>query len=162
MIEYEMKEGKKCPLPACETADEASKLAEVKAIVEPRLQQLLQYCELFLNRIVDSVESIPYAPPPLNLAFVHRSFMNMGLSHCVTHLVTLFDIHIRYGMRWICQQLVLLGGRRFAEADRTKLLSLVGGYIYLRFFNPVVVTPDAVNFVRDKLDKVMRRNLILV
>jgi hypothetical protein len=39
--------------------------------------------------------------------------------------------------------------------------SLMGGYIYLRFFNPVIVTPDALNFI-SKPSRVMRRNLILV
>jgi len=38
----------------------------------------------------------------------------------------------------------------------------MGGYIYLRFFNPVIVTPDAINFISIKPNRIMRRNLILM
>jgi len=38
----------------------------------------------------------------------------------------------------------------------------MGGYIYLRFFNPVIVTPDALNFIQVKPSRIMRRNLILI
>ena len=40
--------------------------------------------------------------------------------------------------------------------------SLIGGYIYLRFFNPVIVTPDAMNIIATKPNRIQRRNLILV
>jgi hypothetical protein len=39
---------------------------------------------------------------------------------------------------------------------------LIGGYIYLRFFNPVIVTPDAMNIITTKPNRIQRRNLILV
>jgi hypothetical protein len=40
--------------------------------------------------------------------------------------------------------------------------SLIGGYIYLRFFNPVIVTPDALNITTIKPNRFQRRNLILI
>lgn len=66
------------------------------------------------------------------------------------------------GMRWICKQLGALCKERFADADRYQIGSLMGGYIYLRFFNPVIVTPDALNFIQVKPSRIMRRNLILI
>jgi Ras GTPase-activating-like protein IQGAP2/3 len=69
---------------------------------------------------------------------------------------------IPYGMRWISQQLGELSKQRFPTADRNQIGSLIGGYIYLRFFNPVIVTPDAVNFIKKKPTPKARRNLILI
>lgn len=69
---------------------------------------------------------------------------------------------VPYGVRWVCKQLGALAQERFPNADHSKISSLVGGYIYLRFFSPVIVTPDAMNFISDKPSRVMRRNLILV
>lgn len=65
-------------------------------------------------------------------------------------------------MRWICKKLRELAIEYFPDADKYQIGSLVGGYIYLRFFNPAIVTPDAINFIRNKPTKKMRRNLILV
>eukprot|EP00474_Spongospora_subterranea_P010430 CRZ10888.1 hypothetical protein [Spongospora subterranea] len=70
--------------------------------------------------------------------------------------------HVPYGMRWICKKLKDLSTHFFPGADNRRVGSMVGGYIYLRFFNPVVVTPDALDFVRGKVSKKMRRNLILI
>lgn len=69
---------------------------------------------------------------------------------------------IPFGIRWICKQLKSLAMQHFPHATKYQLGSLVGGYICLRFFSPVIVTPDALNFVDFKLDKAMRRNLVLI
>merc|ERR1712130_88378 len=66
------------------------------------------------------------------------------------------------GMRWICKQLKDLSKKKWPNADRYQIGSLIGGYIYLRFFNPVIVTPDYLGFVDVKPAKHMRRNLILL
>lgn len=70
--------------------------------------------------------------------------------------------HVPYGMRWISKKLRDLAVEFFPNADRKKVGSMIGGYIYLRFFNPVIVAPDALDFVRGKLSKKNRRNLILI
>ena len=44
----------------------------------------------------------------------------------------------------------------------SQIQSLQGGYIYLRFFNPVIVAPDAMNFIREKPSRTLRRNLVLI
>lgn len=69
---------------------------------------------------------------------------------------------VPYGMRWICKQLGTLAKQRFPDSDKYQIGSLMGGYIYLRFFNPVIVTPDAINFIQTKPSTIMRRNLVLI
>jgi len=54
---------------------------------------------------------------------------------------------IPYGVRWICKQLAVLCRERFADADRNQVGSLIGGYVYLRYFNPVIVNPDGNNII---------------
>lgn len=70
--------------------------------------------------------------------------------------------NVPYGMRWICKQLGKLCKAKFPETDKYQIGSLMGGYIYLRFFNPVIVTPDALNFIQTKPTRIKRRNLILI
>lgn len=69
---------------------------------------------------------------------------------------------IPMGMRWICKQLGQLCRQRFPDADKYQIGSIMGGYINLRFFNPVIVTPDALNFISTKPSRSMRRNLVLI
>jgi len=95
-------------------------------LIPPRVKQLEYIAEHFIQRIIETVDSVPF------------------------------------GIRWICRQLAEMAQQQFPEADRYAIGGLVGGYIYLRFFNPVVVTPESVHFVDKKLSKTMRRNLILV
>jgi len=108
------------------TADEAAENKYVKRLIPPRVKQLEYIAEHFIQRIIETVDSVPF------------------------------------GIRWICRQLAEMAQQRFPDADRYAIGGLVGGYIYLRFFNPVVVTPESVHFVDKKLSKTMRRNLILV
>jgi len=81
--------------------------------------------------------------------------------HILNRIVEGVD-KIPMGMRWVCKQLGDLCREKFADADRYQIGSLIGGYIYLRFFNPVIVTPDALNFIQVKPSRIMRRNLILI
>jgi len=69
---------------------------------------------------------------------------------------------IPYGVRWICKQLGELSREKFPDITELQVTSLMGGYICLRFFNPVIVSPDAHGFVRERPSKRGRRNLVLV
>jgi len=69
---------------------------------------------------------------------------------------------IPWGVRWICKQFARLGAESFPEADRFQIGSLVGGFIYLRLFNPAIVTPETMSLVAGRPSKSTRRNLILI
>lgn len=91
----------------------------------------------------------------------HCSELIKVTDYILTRIIENID-KIPFGMRWICKQLSDLCRARFVDVDRYQVGSLIGGYIYLRFFNPVIVTPDALNFIQIKPSRVMRRNLILI
>jgi len=69
---------------------------------------------------------------------------------------------IPWGVRWICKQFAQLGAEKFPDADRFQIGSLVGGFIYLRLFNPAIVTPETMSLVSGRPSKNTRRNLILI
>jgi len=69
---------------------------------------------------------------------------------------------ILYGIRWICSQLDKLARATFLDATEEQLRSVIGGFLFLRFLNPIIVTPDGNNIITKKVDKVKRRNLTLI
>ncbi|KAI9483566.1 MAG: Rho GTPase activation protein [Benjaminiella poitrasii] len=50
---------------------------------------------------------------------------------------------IPYGIRWICKQIRSLTKRKYANATDSAISSLIGGFFFLRFINPAIVTPQA-------------------
>jgi len=70
---------------------------------------------------------------------------------------------IPYGIRFICKQVAESAHRHFPKCSKDEIGRLIGGYIFLRFFNPVIVQPARANMFRgSKLKKRQQRNLILV
>ncbi|KAI9268706.1 Rho GTPase activation protein [Sporodiniella umbellata] len=51
--------------------------------------------------------------------------------------------NIPYGIRWICKQIRSLTKRKYPEATEHAVSSLIGGFFFLRFVNPAIVTPQA-------------------
>jgi Ras GTPase-activating-like protein IQGAP2/3 len=46
-----------------------------------------------------------------------------------------------YGIRWICKQIRSLSRRKYPEAQDQTICTLIGGFFFLRFINPAIVTP---------------------
>jgi Ras GTPase-activating-like protein IQGAP2/3 len=118
---------------------------DVQAIIAPRLTMLMEIANSFLVTIIDSLEDVPY------------------------------------GIRWICKQIrsltrvrssissVIRGfffnrdrQRKYPEATDIAICSLIGGFFFLRFINPAVVTPQAYMLVDGVPAKHPRRTLTLV
>ncbi|KAG0749236.1 hypothetical protein G6F62_000130 [Rhizopus arrhizus] len=60
-------------------------------------------------------------------------------------LTTIIDSldQIPYGIRWICKQIRSLTKRKYPDASDYAISSLIGGFFFLRFVNPAIVTPQA-------------------
>lgn len=50
---------------------------------------------------------------------------------------------VPYGIRWICKQIRSLTKRKYPDASEYAICSLIGGFFFLRFINPAIVTPQA-------------------
>jgi Ras GTPase-activating-like protein IQGAP2/3 len=48
-----------------------------------------------------------------------------------------------YGIRWICKQIRSLSRRKYPDAQDQTICTLIGGFFFLRFINPAIVTPTS-------------------
>ncbi|KAJ2762588.1 RasGAP protein, partial [Coemansia nantahalensis] len=67
-----------------------------------------------------------------------------------------------YGIRWICKQIRSLTKRRYPDAPESAVCSLIGGFFFLRYINPAIVTPQAHMLIESPPTQNPRRVLTLV
>lgn len=125
--EQEIRTGEKSSLERNIPEDKAMSNPEVKSIMSLRLNALQEICQMFLDGVINSMNSLPY------------------------------------GIRWICKQIKSLSMERFGESlDNDQVLKVTGYFVYYRFINLAIVTPDAYSVVDKELEPVVRKNLVVV
>ena len=67
-----------------------------------------------------------------------------------------------YGIRWICKQIRSLSKRKYPDAQDQTICTLIGGFFFLRFINPAIVTPKSYMLVEGQPSENPRRTLTLV
>ncbi|KAI9754888.1 MAG: glyceraldehyde-3-phosphate dehydrogenase 1 [Lichina confinis] len=67
-----------------------------------------------------------------------------------------------YGIRWICKQIRSLSRRKYPDAQDQVICTLIGGFFFLRFINPAVVTPRSYMLVDGVPAEHPRRTLTLI
>lgn len=67
-----------------------------------------------------------------------------------------------YGIRWICKQIRSLSKRKYPDAGDQTICTLIGGFFFLRFINPAIVTPRSYMLIDDTPSEHPRRTLTLV
>ncbi|KAI1174729.1 GTPase [Nemania sp. FL0916] len=67
-----------------------------------------------------------------------------------------------YGIRWICKQIRSLTKRKYPEANDQVICTLIGGFFFLRFINPAIVTPKSYMLIDGKPAEKPRRTLTLI
>lgn len=87
------------------TPEQAAQNENVKRIIEPRIDMLIEIANSFLDTIIEGLEETPY------------------------------------GIRWICKQIRSLTRRKYPDAQEQTICTLIGGFFFLRFINPAIVTP---------------------
>jgi Ras GTPase-activating-like protein IQGAP2/3 len=120
---------------------------DVQAIIAPRLTMLMEIANSFLVTIIDSMDSVPYGIRWIckqirSLTRV-RAALHIILRDCI--LTFLFELQ-----------------RKYPEATDYAICSLIGGFFFLRFINPAIVTPQAYMLVEGVPAKHPRRTLTLV
>ncbi|KAL9082145.1 MAG: hypothetical protein Q9159_006686 [Coniocarpon cinnabarinum] len=50
---------------------------------------------------------------------------------------------IPYGIRWICKQIRSLSRRKYPDASDSTICTLIGGFFFLRFINPAIISPTS-------------------
>lgn len=69
---------------------------------------------------------------------------------------------VPYGIRWICKQIRSLTKRKSPDASEYSVCSMIGGFFFLRFINPAIVTPRAYMLLETAPGNAPRRTLTLV
>ena len=67
-----------------------------------------------------------------------------------------------YGIRWICKQIRSLSRRKYPDAQDQTICTLIGGFFFLRFINPAIVTPKAYMLIDGTPEECPRRTLTLI
>lgn len=67
-----------------------------------------------------------------------------------------------YGIRWICKQIKKIAQERFENCNEEDILKVTGYFVYYRFINLAIVTPDAFEIIDKELSVIARKNLVSV
>ena len=67
-----------------------------------------------------------------------------------------------YGIRWICKQIRSLSRRKYPDAQDQTICTLIGGFFFLRFINPAIVTPKSYMLIDGTPAENPRRTLTLI
>ncbi|POW16814.1 hypothetical protein PSTT_01017 [Puccinia striiformis] len=135
----------------------------LKTVLAERINSLIEHKDLnleinplkvydqMIQQIEDETGSLPEDLP--------RGFQ-------LNFLMTIMESidSVPYGIRWICKQIRSLTKRKYQEATDIAICSLIGGFFFLRFINPAIVTPQAYMLI-DNLPttaKYPRRTLTLI
>ncbi|KAI8338627.1 Rho GTPase activation protein [Chlamydoabsidia padenii] len=79
----------------------------------------------------------------------------------LTTIISSVD-NVPYGIRWICKQIRSLTKRKNPQASEFSVCSMIGGFFFLRFINPAIVTPRAYMLLDNAPGKYPRRTLTLI
>jgi Ras GTPase-activating-like protein IQGAP2/3 len=69
---------------------------------------------------------------------------------------------VPYGIRWICKQIRSLTRRKYPDANELAVCTQIGGFFFLRYINPAVVTPQAYMLIDNCPEEQPRRTLTLI
>lgn len=67
-----------------------------------------------------------------------------------------------YGIRWICKQIRNLSRRKYPDARDEAICTLIGGFFFLRFINPAIVTPKSYMLIERVPEERPKRTLTYV
>lgn len=94
----------------------------------PDMPKTVTYEEAAENKVVQAI-----IEPRLKM------LMDIGNTFLDTIIAGLEDAP--YGIRWICKQIRSLSKRKYPDAQDQTICTLIGGFFFLRFINPAIVTP---------------------
>ncbi|KAI5998670.1 ras GTPase-activating protein [Pisolithus albus] len=158
----------------------------LKSVLAERINSLIEHKDLnleinpvkvyeqMINQIEEETGSLPPnlprgVPPELaaenpDVQAIIAPRLTMLMEIANSFLVTIIESMetVPYGIRWICKQIRSLTKRKYPEATDYAICSLIGGFFFLRFINPAIVTPQAYMLVDSVPAKHPRRTLTLI
>ncbi|KAF9578334.1 glyceraldehyde-3-phosphate dehydrogenase 1, partial [Lunasporangiospora selenospora] len=158
----------------------------LKTVLSERINNLIEHKDLnleinplkvyeqMINQIEEKAGTLPQDLPrgvPAEVAAANEDVqaiiaprLTMLMEIANSFLDTILDSldQAPYGIRWICKQIRSLTKRKYPDATDFSICSLIGGFFFLRFINPAIVTPQAYMLVDGLPSKHPRRTLTLI
>jgi len=137
----------------------------LKVVLQDKINSLIELKDVDLEinplkvygAIIDKIEqdtgNVPdYLPPAVTAEeAAENKQVQAIIAPRVTYLMELANSFLEtiiqgldetpYGIRWICKQIRSLSKRKYPDANDQTVCTLIGGFFFLRFINPAIVTP---------------------
>jgi Ras GTPase-activating-like protein IQGAP2/3 len=158
----------------------------LKTVLADRINSLIEIKDLDLEinplkvyeTMVDKIESggndIPHSLPKgitaeqaaanENVQRIIAPRIDMLIEIANSFLDTIIDglEETPYGIRWICKQIRSLTRRKYPDAQEQTICTLIGGFFFLRFINPAIVTPRSYMLIEQNPSENPKRTLTYV
>lgn len=153
-------------------ADRLNSLIEIKDL-DLEINPLKVY-ETMVEKIEASGESLPagltrgvtaeQAAANENVQRIISPRLDMLIEIANSFLDTIIDgiEETPYGIRWICKQIRSLTRRKYPDASEQTVCTLIGGFFFLRFINPAIVTPRSYMLIEQTPAENPKRTLTYV
>jgi Ras GTPase-activating-like protein IQGAP2/3 len=138
-------------LPKGVTAEQAAENEQVQAIIEPRLTKLTDIATIFLNTIISGLEETPYGIRWICKQIRSLSRVRLSIFSCPLFLPCFRDADCDRRLQ-----------RKYPDAQDQVICTLIGGFFFLRFINPAIVTPRSYMLIDGTPAEHPRRTLTLV
>ncbi|CAO3669648.1 unnamed protein product [Rhizopus stolonifer] len=146
----------------------------LKSVLSELITSLVQDAEINLEinpvKVYDQLMDVPKGVTPEDAAanqevqeiIQPRLEKLMELAENFLDLILSSVASVPYGIRWICKQIRSLTKRKSPDASEYSVCSMIGGFFFLRFINPAIVTPRAYMLLDTAPENTTRRTLTLV
>ncbi|TQS32311.1 hypothetical protein Golomagni_07372, partial [Golovinomyces magnicellulatus] len=158
----------------------------LKSVLAERINSLIEHKDLnlevnplkvyeqMINQIEEDTGSLPPNLPrgvPAEVAAENADVqaiiaprLTMLMEIANSFLLTIINSidEVPYGIRWICKQIRSLTKRKYPDANDQVICTLIGGFFFLRFINPAIVTPKSYMLIEGQPSDRPRRTLTLI
>ncbi|CAB5293984.1 uncharacterized protein OCT59_018234 [Rhizophagus irregularis] len=158
----------------------------LKSVLSERINNLIEHKELnleinplkvyqqMIKKIEEDTNSLPQGLPravtpdvaaantDVQAMIAPRIKMLMEIANSFLNTIIESIDQVPYGIRWICKQIRSLTKRKYPDANEFAICSLIGGFFFLRFVNPAIVTPQAYMLIEGIPGTHPRRTLTLI
>jgi Ras GTPase-activating-like protein IQGAP2/3 len=136
------------------------------------LKPLTVYNKIIADHMVQTGEQWTEEKLTDEAAIYERKDVQTIIKARVKRLIAIADVffseitgslaHLPYGIRWICRLLHDLAEENFPDAKQDDIMKIVSYFVYYRFFNLAIITPDEYDIIDRDLPPVARKNLVAV
>jgi len=157
----------------------------LKSVLADRINSLIELKDLDLEinplkvyeRMIEQIEEDTGSPAPLPKGITQEqaaenaqvqaiieprlTMLTEIANNFLTTIIEGLD-ETPYGIRWICKQIRSLTKRKYPDANDQVICTLIGGFFFLRFINPAIVTPKSYMLIDGMPADRPRRTLTLI